>query len=301
MILLLGINVLPIIKKIHKKPILIFLFLPFLTGCVKLVTQFSPNLIPNLTQTFFEECDAELARVSLPADLKLLEGLLKNDPQNKQLLTALCMGFTGYSMLFVEEQDPERASLLYLRARSYGLKALGRKGSFLKGSELSVQNIRKRLQTFGETDLKTLFFTTMSWNAWINLNLDKTTALAQMGIAQACLERVLELNPDYFFGTPHVLMGTILAARPGIAGGNAAKAKVYFEKAMQVNKGKFFLVHYYFARYYAVRTQDRELFLTLIQKVMKRHPGELKEACLINSVMKERARRLLEMTEDLFI
>ena len=165
MILLLGINVLPSIKKIHKKLILIFLFLPLLTGCVKLVTQFSPNLIPNLTQTFFEECDSELARVSLPADLKLLEGLLKNDPQNKQLLTALCMGFTGYSALFLEEKDPERASLFYLRARNYGLKALGRKGSFLTEFGISAQNIRERLKTFGETEVKTFFFTTMSWNA----------------------------------------------------------------------------------------------------------------------------------------
>ena len=35
------------------------------------------------------------------------------------------MGFTGYAMLFVEEEDPERASRLYLRARRYGLKAIG--------------------------------------------------------------------------------------------------------------------------------------------------------------------------------
>ena len=141
----------------------------------------------------------------------------------------------------------------------------------------------------------------MSWNGWINLNLDKPTALAQMGVAQACLERILELNADYFFGTPHVLMGTILAARPGLAGGDATKAKMYFEKAMQVSEGKFFLVHYYFARYYAVRTQDKDLFLALIQDVTEGHPGELKEVCLINSVMKEKARKLLEMTDDFFI
>ena len=301
MILLLGINMSLVIKKNHRKLVAIFLFFPLLTGCVKLVTQFSPTLIPNLTQTLFEECDSELAKMSLPVDLKLLEGLLKNDPQNKQLLTALCMGFTGYSMLFVEEKDPERASRLYLRAKSYGLKALGRKGSFLTEFGPKVQNIRERLKTFGEKELKTFFFTTMSWNAWINLNLDKPTALAQMGIAQACLERILELNPDYFFGAPHVLMGTILAARPGLAGGDAARAKVYFEKAIEVSEGKFFLVHYYFARYYAVRTQDKDLFLALIQDVTEGHPGELKEVCLINSVMKEKARKLLEMTDDFFI
>ena len=68
------------------------------------------SLIPNLTRAFFEECDLDLARQSLPAQLKLMEGLLKDAPQNREILTALCMGFTGYAMLFVEEEDPERAS-----------------------------------------------------------------------------------------------------------------------------------------------------------------------------------------------
>ncbi|MFH1933816.1 MAG: TRAP transporter TatT component family protein [Pseudomonadota bacterium] len=288
-------------KNSPRNVLLIALLIPILSGCVKLVTQFSPSLIPNLTQTFFEECDPELARLSFPADLKLMEGLVKNDPQNKQLLTALCMGFTGYSMLFVEEEDPERASLLYLRARGYGLKALGRKGAFLKESGLNAENIRAKLNTFGEREFKALFYTTMSWHAWINLNLDKPAALAQMGIAQACLERVLELNPGYLYGAPYVLMGTILAARPGLAGGDALKAKVYFEKAIEVSKGKFYFVQYYFARYYAVRIQDRRLFRKLAQEAVQGHPSELKDACLINSVMQQKAKKLLDMTEDLFL
>ena len=301
MILLLGINMSLVIKKIYRILTVILLFLPIITGCVKLVTGFSPTLIPNLTKTFFEECDTELARLSLPADLKLLEGLLRNDPQNKQLLTALCMGFTGYSMLFVEEKDPQRASQLYLRARNYGLGALGRKGSFLKQPGLNVREIRARLKIFGEREIETLFYTTMSWNAWINLNLDKPAAIAQMVMAQACLERILEVNPGYFYGAPCVLMGTILAATPGVIGGDADKAKVYFEKAMKVSEGKFYFVHYYFARYYAVRIQDRRLFQELVQVVVQGNPSELKEVCLINTVMKQKAMKLLEMTEDLFL
>jgi len=287
-------------KNFPRNLLLIALLIPILSSCVKLVTQFSPSLVPNLTQTFFEECDPELARLSFPADLKLMEGLVKNDPQNKQLLTALCMGFTGYSMLFVEEEDPERASRLYLRARNYGFRALGRKGAFLKESGLSAENIRAKLDTFGENEFRALFYTTMSWHAWINLNLDKPAALVQIGTAQTCLGRVLELNPGYLYGTPYVLMGTIFAARPGLAGGDARQAKVYFEKAMEVSKGKFYFVQYSFARYYAVRIQDRRLFRKLAQEALQGHPSKLKDACLINSVMQQKAKKLLDITEDLF-
>jgi len=284
-----------------RNALLLTVLIPVLSGCVKLVTQLSPSLIPNLTQTFFEECDAELARLSFPSELKLMEGLVRNDPENKQLLTALCMGFTGYSMLFIQEEDPERASRLYLRARHYGLRALGRKGAFLKESNVDSERLQAKLKTLGEREFKALFYTTMSWHAWINLNLDMPAALAQMGVAQACLKRVLELNPGYLYGTPYVLMGTLLAAKPGLAGGDARQAKVFFEKGMEVSQGKFYFVQYYFARIYAVRIQDRELFQKLAQEIVQGHPSEPKDVCLINSIMQQKAKKLLGMTEDLFL
>jgi hypothetical protein len=40
------------------------------------------SMIPGFTSAFFEECDLKLAEASLPAELKLMEGLLKNDPGN---------------------------------------------------------------------------------------------------------------------------------------------------------------------------------------------------------------------------
>ncbi len=277
--------------------VVLFLLTP---GCVSLGLEFSPSLISHLTQAFFEECDPQLAERSLPAELKLMEGLLKSAPDNRRLLTALCVGFTGYAMLFVEEDSPERASQLYLRAKEYGLKAMGRNGSLLKAVGQSKESITKALRATGKEDLEPLFWTTLSWNAWINLNLDKPAALAQLAIAESCLERVLELKADYFYGTPYVLMGTILASKPKILGGDPARAKEYFEKADSLTHGKFLLAQFYFARYYAVRAQDKALFNELIREIASTRPDDLKEACLINAVMKKKAEQLKEKSEELF-
>ncbi len=271
-----------------------------MTGCVSLGLEFSPSLISNLTQAFFEECDLQLAEESLPAELKLMEGLLKNAPNNRRLLTALSMGFTGYAMLFVEEDAPERASHLYLRAKNYGLRAMGQSGSLLKAAGQTKTAIENALSTTGQEELGPLFWTTMSWNGWINLNLDKPAALAQLAIAESCLKRVLELNGDYFYGTPYVLMGTILASKPKMLGGNPIRAKEYFEKAISLTNGKFLLAEYHFARYYAVRAQDKTLFNKLIRQIDMTRPEDLKEACLINTVMKQKAKRLMNMSDELF-
>jgi tetratricopeptide (TPR) repeat protein len=269
-------------------------------GCVGLALQTTPSLIPNLTQAVFEECDMELAKASMPADLKLMEGLLKSAPQNNQLLTALSMGFTGYGLLFLEDVDPERASKLYLRAKAYAMEALGDEGRRLQKARLNLEQARVLLRNLDRDDLEPFFWATLAWNSWINLNLDNPSALAQMGVAQACIERLLEIDPTFLYGTAHVLMGTVLAAKPAILGGDAAAAKTHFDKAMEISKGAFLLTPYYYARYYAVKAQDKDLFARLLDDAVARPVADLRDVCLVNTVMKEKASALRTRMDAFF-
>lgn len=280
---------------------LICLFLALvLIGCAQVVLRLSPALFPRVASSFFEECDYELAEIALPANLKLLEGLLKNDPANKTLLTTLAMGFSGYSMLFVEGKDPERASELYVRARDYGIRALGDKGKALRDPDVGKDRIHSLLKRMTAREIEPLFWTALSWQAWINLNGDNPAALGQFPAANACLERVIEVDAGYFHGMPYLLMGTSLASRPPMFGGNVGEAKACFEKALRLSHRKFLPVQYYFAKYYAVRIQDRDLFSALIEETLAGNPQELSEVCLINTAIQHEARNLGRKTEELF-
>jgi tetratricopeptide (TPR) repeat protein len=272
------------------------------SGCTQLVLRAAaPSLMPSFTASIFEECDPDLAKNAIPSSLKLMEGLLKNDPGNKEILVSLSMGFAGYSLLFVEPEDPKRASHFYLRALDYGLQALGDKGRILKEQRLHVQKLEALLKTMDKSDYEALFWATLSWNAWISLNLDQPKALSQIAAAEACLKRLLEMDPLYLHALPHILMGVSLSARPPLLGGNPEKARAHFESALKENDGKFFLTQVYFARYYAVRVQDKVLFERLLQEVAAGDPQALKDVCLINQVMKQRAGFLRKTMDDLFL
>lgn len=284
-----------------KNTYVLFLSLFLLSGCVKLVLRFSPSLISDIKQAAFEECDPELARVAIPANIKLLEGLLKSDPDNRHLLVALCQALSGYSLLFVENDSPKRASDLYLRAREFGFRALGEKGKCLKGLGTSGKEIHENLQTFSTEDLENLFWVTFSWGAWVNLNLDQPVAIAEFPVLDACTERITELGGDYMFGLPWVLLGTTLSARPPLFGGDLGRAKSSFERALSLSRGKFFLAQYYYAKYYAVRVQDRSLFHRLLQDIVEGDPQAIKDVCLINRVIQQRAIELKEKGDDLFL
>ena len=83
-------------------------------------------------------------------------------------------------------------------------------------------------------------------------------------------------------------------------GGDPAKAKKYFTKAISLSHGRFFLAQYNYAKYYAVRVQDKSLFLSLIEEVGKTPADVIKETCLINSAMKKKMQSLKEEVDEFF-
>jgi hypothetical protein len=252
-----------------------------------------------MSYALFEECDLQLAREAIPANLKILEGLAKTDPHNRAILSALSMGFAGYALLFVEEDDPDRASGLYIRSREYALRALGFKVEAL--AEAKAQD--RAAEILGAVDrehLQPLFWAAFAWNAWINLNLDKPEAFSQLAASQALLEKALAIDSSYFHGLPAILQGTMLSAKPALLGGDNEKARTFFLKGLEESGGRFFPARYYYARYYAVAGQDRDLFRNLLEETMQSDPQELKEMCLINKVFQQKAARLAEQEEELF-
>ena len=279
-----------------------FWILPFLVvlGCLQLGLRASPSLFQNFASSMFEECDTELAKASIPANLKLMEGLLKNDPTNLRILGTLAMGFAGYALLFVEEKEPERASELYLRARHYAITALDATGRDLQAGQTSPEKAKLALSAITQDEFEPFFWATISLTAWINLNLDKPAALAQLGFAEQCLRRLIEIRPDYLYALPHVLLGVSLSARPSLLGGKADEARGHFEKALKLGDRKFFLTQYYMARYYAVQVQDRKLFSGLLQEIARGNPEELKESCLINRMTQQKAADLEKKADELF-
>ena len=286
-------------KKISLIAAVLMVLLSF-SGCTRWVVKMSPPLLTNTMSSIFEECDPEIAQAAIPSNLKILEGLLKSDPGNPEILTTLSMGYAGYALLFLEEDSPERASDLYIRARDYGLASLGPEGALLADPGTPLKSVEEALLRIGPKDVDRLFWTTFSWNAWINLNLDKPESLAALPISQACLERLLILDRSYFHGLPAILQGTVLAARPQALGGDYGKARPFFEEVIAQNQGKFFPAQYYAARYYAVGIQDRTLFQSLIGEIMSAEPNGIKGMCLVNTIFQEKAERLLTQDEELF-
>ena len=99
----------------------VFLF----SGCIQTIAVRSVGgIVEDGYDALTEESDLQFAEQALPGNIKLLEVMLKNDPDNKHLLKLCAEGYASYALGFVEDVDVERARVFYLRARDYGLRIL---------------------------------------------------------------------------------------------------------------------------------------------------------------------------------
>ncbi len=287
-------------------PVIAVLF----AGCsIKMLTiDATGTFMGDVVKAFFEEDDLKFAEESAPANLKLLDGLIRgSNYENDGLLLKGCKLYGMYAMGFLEdaavekdenEQNLKRASRFYLRAKEYGMKILTKNHDFKKAVNGSPVDFRKMMIAFNENDAEALFWAAFAWGEYINLNRHNVAAIADMPKVKAMIDRVVELDEDYFYGMPHLFL-IVYYSLPRMFGGDPEKARTSYERVMKISEGKFLLAHFFMAKYYAVQQQDRELFNELLDKIENAKDDIIKEA-LFTRVAKKKAEILKKKENELF-
>lgn len=284
-----------------KKWFLIIIALFFFEGCIQTIAVRSMSgIIEKGLIAFNEESDIMLAHEALASNLKLIEALIKSDPDNHQFLTFAAQGFNAYALAFCEDDSVERARVFYLRAKDYGMKVLLKNKKFAEAIEGDINKFSEAIKTFDKKNVPAVFWTALSWGSYINITRSDVSALADISKVQAMMEFVIENSPEYYYGGAYLLLGVIEASMPRSLGGNPEKAKNYFNKCFEINKGNFLLSKFYFAKSYAVAMQDQELFESVLREVQDTPIDVLPEARLPNAIAKQKSQNLYLQKNELF-
>jgi hypothetical protein len=277
-----------------------FILLILLQGCSTLSIRMATPMVQGQVASINEETDPVLAEQAIPASLKMLEGLLREDPGNETLLKNLTEGFCGYAFSFVEDSDPGRASRLYLRGRSYAERLLVANGAPEHLTTLNPVQFKETLKALDADHLPGLYWMGQCWAGWLMLNLDDLQAFIAISKVETILQRTLALDESFYYAGPHLLLGAFYGGRSKLLGGNPDKARNHFEKCFELTQNKFLMAKVLYAKTYAVQMQDRTLFKKLLAEVMDAPANILPEQQLANAVAKQKAKKLLESADDLF-
>jgi predicted anti-sigma-YlaC factor YlaD len=291
------------------------LAVPTLAGCSlrKVTVRTVANALASGTDVYASDDDPELVGAALPFALKTLEGLLAQDPSNRNLLLASCRGFTQYSFAFVQqpaqrveetdfaraEELRRRAIGLYLRARDYGLRglAVGHPGV---DERLRRDPAAAAVELVAD-DLPLIYWTAAAWGSAISIGKDRPELLADLPAMRALTERGLALDEAWGEGGFHVLMISLETATPASLGGSTDRAKEHFDRAVALSGGQDGSVFINFAEAVAVPAQDRAAFDALLAKVLAIDIDAVPDMRLANVLAQQKATWLLDHADHYFL
>lgn len=266
----------------------------------QIVARSSLSLINSGVAVMNRESDLELAKAAIPANLKLVESLILELPEDRDLRIQAAQGFYGYAYSFVEDESRERAAALYQRGVQQGLAALRLAGLPIDPTTASLANLQQALTRLDKDAVPALFWAASNWAKWIDLNRTDPARIAELGKVEALMRRALALDETYYFGGPHIFFGVWYGGRPPLLGGDFTRAERHFAQARKISQGKVLAVEVLYAQYLAVQKNERSVFHEKLEAVLNTPLDIYPYLALANAVAQDKARRLLKREEELF-
>jgi hypothetical protein len=242
------------------------------------------------------ETDLELAENSIPTNLELLEGMIGLDPQNATLHTYAAQAYYGLAYGFNEDHRPARAAGFYIRGLRHGIIALELGGAQnLKAT--AVSDFEQQVSTMNKADVPAMFWTASNWAKWIDMHRDSAAALAELPRPTALMQRVLELQDDYYFGGAHMYFGVYYGARAPVLGGDFKKSREHFDRAREITDNKLLIPDLLQAQYLARQMLDHDDFVARLTRIIQAPDDLYPEIGLLNQIAKRKATMLLNTRE----
>ena len=259
-------------------------------------------MVPILQETVdatYRSRDLLLVRDGIPSNLLLLRGLCESDPGREEIRVLTVQMFYSYGFGFLEDTDPPRAREAYREGLRLGREGLQRYGWF-RDTEGGAMPEPEALRRVPRESVPLLFWTVANWASLVSLSVSDPQAVADLPRIEAFLDRILELNPEYFQGMPQVMKGTILTLRPRIAGGDPEQGRAHFEEALRISGRKLLLFQVLCAKYYCRQMMDTACFEANLKEVLGAPDNLYPEFQLLNQIARAKAGWLMERRDDYF-
>jgi hypothetical protein len=265
------------------------------SGCV--VSIIGAKAGNTLSAAILNQDDPDLVASGVPAYILLIDGLISQNPNSVGLLVAGSQLFALYGSGFA---PPERAAALTAKARRYGERAVCLSYEpACKWRGIGYDELVLQLQPVSEKHVNALYAYAVSWLSNLDATSEDWSAVAELPWVEAVLERALELDETYERGAIHGYLGILNSLRPPALGGSPDRAKMHFERAIELSGGQNLAIKVEYARRYARLVFDQELHDRLLTEVLNA-PTDAPKLTLFNVLAKRDAEALLATSKEYF-
>jgi predicted anti-sigma-YlaC factor YlaD len=150
----------------------------------------------------------------------------------------------------------------------------------------------------GAADVPYLFWTAAGWLLAASSDLEDPEMFGLFPVAGKIMMRAYELDPGWNGG---MLPSTLISLAPNLPGGTRDDSRRYYEETLKITGGKTAGPYVSLANAVAVKEQDREQFMELMNKALAIDLDADPDARLANDYAQRRAAFLLEHIDDLIL
>lgn len=232
---------------------------------------------------------------ALDAIITKLDALIAAEPTNQEALILLARAVYFRADGFTEDVEEKKA--LFERGVTAGEAAMaadaGFKAQIDKGEKAS-----EAVFALQKDDQMAIYWTASNLGKWARAS-GFTTLVKYKGYIAKMMTHCLALDETSYYAGPVRYWGAFYAVAPGFAGGDMNKSREFFEKAKSMNP-EAFSTYVLYADTYAVKTQDRELFDTLLKYVVDTPSNVIPELIPEQDVEKAKAAAMIANASELF-
>lgn len=273
---------------------LIVIFLQ-LNACsmAELTVKASMPMIEGGIQALNHETDLLLAESAIPSNIELMEGMIINAPDNIELRNHAAQAYYGYAYGFIEDNNKTRAANFYKRGLKHALYNLHKAGITQQLLNGDLQALQNKINTLDEDNISSLFWAASNWAKWIDHNRDKPEAIADLPRTVLLMQRVIELDEEFFMAGPHLFFAVYYGSRSPMLGGNYKLSEQHFNRAREINNNQLLLVDLLQAEYLDRQTFNQKSFHQRLINLREADTSQSAELGLINQIAKSKASNLL--------
>ncbi|HSG96471.1 MAG TPA: TRAP transporter TatT component family protein [Woeseiaceae bacterium] len=269
-----------------------------LSGCTLIVSSAASGLSESVSASVLNQDDPETAKAALPTFMVLLDGMVRDNPTNPDILSSTATLYASYGAIFAD--NPVRASRLTARARRYAHTAVCEVyAPSCDWGDLTYDEFVASLDGLQPKHAEYVYTYGFTSLAYLRAHSDDWNSLAELPHMEALFNHYMNINGDEVNSAVYTYMGILLTLRPPALGGEPERAREYFEKAIELTDGRDLGAKVEFARGYAKLLYERELHDQLLNDVLVADPY-YDGYTLSNVLAQEQAKALLAEADDYF-
>ncbi len=232
---------------------------------------------------------------ALDAIIAKLDALITAEPNNQDALILLARAVYFRADGFTEDVEEKKA--LFERGVTAGEAAMAADAGFKAQIDKGVK-ASEAVSALQKDDQMAIYWTATNLGKWARAS-GFTTLVKYKGYIAKMMTHCLALDETAYYAGPVRYWGAFYAVAPGFAGGDMNKSREFFEKAKAMNP-EAFSTYVLYADTYAVKTQDRELFDSLLKYVIDTPSDVIPELVAEQDVEKAKAKAMIAKASELF-